>query len=245
MQPRKREVLPPVGRWGEREAGILEVATALFRRVGYENVTMATVAAEAGLSEGTLYNYFHDRHDLVLRVSLAVFEEHAVEAENIVAEAASLRDGLEQLIALQLRILLEAKEIYRIWMREWRGAEDYGNSQARATLRRFSTPTIQLFEKWLPARSGPKGLDLAMVRDLIGGGIEKLMLTAVIHRREHKLNVRLLARDLADAYVRAFAPEAAQGKSRRSVTARASAGDALPAPAPKKAAGKRRLKVSH
>ena len=45
-----------VGAWGEREGGILSVAEDLFLRNGYENTSMAAVAAAAGLSEGTLYN---------------------------------------------------------------------------------------------------------------------------------------------------------------------------------------------
>ena len=68
--------MPPVGRWGEREQGIIEVATQLYLQGGYDNVTMAAVASAAGLSEGTLYNYFRDKQDLQLRVSLAAFEGH-------------------------------------------------------------------------------------------------------------------------------------------------------------------------
>ena len=77
----KRETVPPVGRWGEREQGIIEVATQLYLQGGYENVTMAAVASAAGLSEGTLYNYFRDKQDLQLRVSLTAFEGHTQAAE--------------------------------------------------------------------------------------------------------------------------------------------------------------------
>ena len=33
----KRDTVPPVGRWGEREQGIIEVATQLYLQGGYEN----------------------------------------------------------------------------------------------------------------------------------------------------------------------------------------------------------------
>ena len=63
-----RTAAVPVGSWGEREDGILDVAETLFQEHGYEAVTMAMVARAAGLSEGTLYNYFADKRDLVVRV---------------------------------------------------------------------------------------------------------------------------------------------------------------------------------
>ncbi|KAB2918318.1 MAG: TetR/AcrR family transcriptional regulator [Hyphomicrobiaceae bacterium] len=210
----KREVLRPVGRWGEREKGILEVATSLYAQGGYETISMATVASAAGLSEGTLYNYFRDKQDLVLRVSVAAFERHTVEAERIVAEARSLRDGLEQLIALELRILIEAKEIYRIWLREVRGSSSYPQSAAREILRRFSSQLIHLFEKWGAIPDARLGISLPLMRDLMFGGLEHVVWTAILHRREDRMNVAQLARDLAGAYLRAVGLDEAGGGGR-------------------------------
>src|SRR5690349_20197707 len=122
---------PPVGRWGEREQGILEVAKALFAQGGYENITMAAVASAAGLSEGTLYNYFRDKQDLQLRVSLGVFEAYTLDMERVVRDSKSLRHGLEGIIALELKLLIEAKELFRIWLREVRGTSGYAQSEAR------------------------------------------------------------------------------------------------------------------
>ena len=92
---------------------------------------MAAVASAAGLSEGTLYNYFRDKQDLQLRVSLAAFEGHIQAAEKAVAESKSLRQGLERLIAIELALLIEAKELFRIWMREMRSTSGYAHSEAR------------------------------------------------------------------------------------------------------------------
>ena len=68
-----------------RMPGIIAVATQLYLQGGYEKVTMAAVASAAGLSEGTLYNYFRDKQDLQLRVSLNAFEGHTQAAERAVA----------------------------------------------------------------------------------------------------------------------------------------------------------------
>jgi AcrR family transcriptional regulator len=200
----RKDALVPVGRWGEREKGILEVATSLYAREGYENVSMAAVASAAGLSEGTLYNYFRDKQDLVLRVSAAAFEHRIAEAESIVREAPSLHAGLEALIALEIDILIKAKEIFRIWLREVRGANGYRQSSARRRLRGFSSQLIRLFEKWNAVPDPRLGLTLPLMRDMVFGSLEHIVWTAIVQRREDEIDVAGMSRDLAAAYLRAF-----------------------------------------
>ena len=195
---------PPVGRWGEREQGILEVATSLYTQGGYENITMAAVASAAGLSEGTLYNYFRDKQDLQLRVSLGVFEAHTLEMEKVVATSKSLRHGLEGVIAVELRLLIGSKELFKVWMKEMRTASGYAHSDARHALRRFSNNLIHLFAKWNATPDPRLGLSLALQRDIVFGSLEHIVWTAMVQRREDAIDVPKMSRDLAAAYLRAF-----------------------------------------
>jgi TetR/AcrR family transcriptional regulator, fatty acid metabolism regulator protein len=214
VQKQERETVPPVGRWGEREQGIIEVATQLYLQGGYENVTMAAVASAAGLSEGTLYNYFRDKQDLQLRVSLTAFEGHTQAAEKAVAEAKSLREGLERLIAIELHMLIRAKELFLVWLREMRTTSGYPQSEARKILRRFSSQLIHLFEKWNATPAPALGLSLPMARDIVFGSLEHIVWTARVHRREDQLDVEKLSRDLASAYLRAFGLDEGRGAGR-------------------------------
>lgn len=200
----RKQPQPPVGRWGAREAGIIKVASQLFSDDGYESVTMAAVATACGLSEGTLYNYFRDKSDLALRVTVAAFDRYADEAERIVADSASLQQGLEALIALELRILIEARGMMRIWLREVRGAQSYPQSAARDVLRRFSNHLIALFQKWGIHPDPATGLNYTLMRDIVFGSAEHVVWTAVVQGRADRLDAATLARDLAAAYLRAF-----------------------------------------
>lgn len=211
----KREMVPPVGRWGEREQGIIEVATQLYLQGGYENITMAAVASAAGLSEGTLYNYFRDKQDLQLRVSLAAFEGHTQAAERAVAESTSLREGLERLIAIELGLLIKAKELFLVWLREMRSTNGYAHSEARKMLRRFSSQLIHLFAKWNAAPDPDLGLNLPTVRDVVFGSLEHIVWTARVQRREDQIDVDRLSRDLAGAYLRAFGLDEGRGGAQR------------------------------
>jgi AcrR family transcriptional regulator len=47
-----------------KERQILDGAAAVFARDGYEGASMSRIAAEAGVSKGTLYNYFASKAEL-------------------------------------------------------------------------------------------------------------------------------------------------------------------------------------
>ncbi|MFV0280034.1 MAG: TetR/AcrR family transcriptional regulator [Rhodoblastus sp.] len=194
-----------VGAWGEREAGILAVAESLFLRNGYENTSMAAVAAAAGLSEGTLYNYFRNKNDLVVRSGLAALERRVGAAQKAVADARDLRDGLEMLIALHLSAIIEDDEKYRIWLREVRGVKSYRRSAGRDALARFANQFLALLDKFGHTQDRPEGPSRAMMRDMVFGGSEHIGFTAMIQRRTAAIDVAATAKILADIYLRGFA----------------------------------------
>jgi AcrR family transcriptional regulator len=176
------------------------------------------VASAAGLSEGTLYNYFRDKQDLQLRVSLTAFAGHTQAAEKAVAEAKSLREGLERLIAIELGLLIKAKELFLVWLREMRTTSGYPQSDARNMLRRFSSQLIHLFKKWNAEPDPALGLNLPMARDIVFGSLEHIVWTARVQRREDQIDVEKLSRDLAAAYLRAFGLHEEHGKEHRAAT---------------------------
>jgi AcrR family transcriptional regulator len=75
----------------QRRSQILDAAARVFAREGYERATMASVAREAGLGTGSLYNYFKSKADLLvslpryrLQPIVAAWQEpaEALDAEN-------------------------------------------------------------------------------------------------------------------------------------------------------------------
>ncbi len=50
----------------KRSVQILEAAARVFAQKGYHAATTKEIAAQAGVSEGTIYNYFQSKEDLLL-----------------------------------------------------------------------------------------------------------------------------------------------------------------------------------
>lgn len=61
----------------DRRRAILDAATAIFRDVGYERASMATISARVGGSKATLYSYFKSKEELFVAAMLDAMEDQA------------------------------------------------------------------------------------------------------------------------------------------------------------------------
>jgi AcrR family transcriptional regulator len=80
-----------------RQKRILEAASAIFIEKGYERATTREIADAADISEGTLYNYFASKRDLLLGLCQE-FAEETVEAI-VSIQAESVEDLLTRVLA--------------------------------------------------------------------------------------------------------------------------------------------------
>lgn len=69
---RKRESAPEMS----KEEKLLSAAEAVFAIHGFEKATISEIAQLAGTAEGTLYDYFKSKEDLLLSIPLRRFREH-------------------------------------------------------------------------------------------------------------------------------------------------------------------------
>lgn len=118
---------------------IIEVATALFRRMGVRAVTMDDIAREAGVSKKTIYQEFEDKSALVFEAFSAFLEkdegmlrkifeqdddviQHFIRVSKFIKEQYS---GMNPLIL---------NEIRRYYPRSWKRFEEFKNGLALTTL---------------------------------------------------------------------------------------------------------------
>jgi AcrR family transcriptional regulator len=60
----------------EKESQILDGAAAVFAEAGYAGASMSRIAAVAGVSKGTLYNYFTGKRELFIAFMRRVYDAH-------------------------------------------------------------------------------------------------------------------------------------------------------------------------
>lgn len=80
-----------------RRAAILEAASRIFARHGFQAARMEDIAAEAGVAKGTLYLYFKNKDDLVLGLLEQFFAVEFSALHALLDMPGSVRERLEQL----------------------------------------------------------------------------------------------------------------------------------------------------
>lgn len=94
---------------------IYQAAFRLFTIKGYQQVTMKKIAQEAGLSVGTLYNYFLNKQDLFLNV----FRQSLEETYNVLDKMLEQdKKDRYNFIATLYDEIVRLKELGRVILRE-------------------------------------------------------------------------------------------------------------------------------
>ena len=97
---------PPPSRVRARtKALLLDAAVRLFARQGVGATAIHEIAAEAGVANGTFYNYFRTREEVLEEVSIRLAERLQ---DEITAASAGVADGAERMAIATRRFVLQA-----------------------------------------------------------------------------------------------------------------------------------------
>jgi AcrR family transcriptional regulator len=91
----------------DTKARIVEVAEALFRRLGYAKTAVADIAAELGMSPANVYRYFPSKNAIVEAICRHCLSDVEEQAWKVARSKAPAAERLERLI---LKILAYHKE---------------------------------------------------------------------------------------------------------------------------------------
>ena len=100
----------------DRDSRILNAASQLFREAGYEGAKIETIASQAEVSVGTIYNYYRNKGDiLVAIVSMEVNEVLNAGRSVISSPPADVSDAIDTLIGIYIEHSLHylSKEMWR------------------------------------------------------------------------------------------------------------------------------------
>src|SRR5919106_475050 len=101
-----------------RREQIVEAATRVFANKGFRRATTREVARAAGVSEGTIYNYFEDK-DALLMAILDRLNETERRAEDFgEGMATDFRGFLEQYLRRRMSLIWENREVFRVVLSE-------------------------------------------------------------------------------------------------------------------------------
>lgn len=140
-EPRKDEVRDLVVR--ARREQIVEAATRVFAEKGFRRATTREVAREAGVSEGTIYNYFEGKDALLMAIleKLNETERRAEDFEE--GMATDFRGFLREYLRRRMSLIWENREVFRVVLSEML----VNRELSELYLRRIVEPTMRIAEE--------------------------------------------------------------------------------------------------
>ena len=102
----------------DRRQAILDAATQVFSREGFHPARMKTVAAEAAVAVGTIYNYFADKDDLLLSIFEAEFEDRMGMLHDLAKTGLPIDQQVRQLLERHFALACEHRELSLLVLRE-------------------------------------------------------------------------------------------------------------------------------
>lgn len=180
-EPRRDEVRDLVVR--ARREQIVGAATRVFAEKGFRRATTREVARAAGVSEGTIYNYFEDKDALLLAIldRLNETERRAEDFEE--GMAADFRGFLEQYLRRRMSLIWENREVFRVVL-----SEMLVNSELRERYRRqVVEPTMRIAEenfRMRMERGEVREMDTPLVMRSVAGALLGVVILGLLGDEE-------------------------------------------------------------
>lgn len=183
----------------KRKRQILAAAREVFSQKGFAEATTAEIAQQAGISEGTIYNYFDSKRDLLVSLIggyaldeslLNLFKSPSI--NNI--------DSLPALLEDRIEIGFENSDLLTLLLAEIQRTPEFGEQYAKQVLK----PGLALLKAYLDMRVGNDTLrpvDTEVASRIIVGMIVGLIAVYQIEGDEGflgKYSVEDLAEQVAD-----------------------------------------------
>ena len=131
-----------------RRNQILNAAATVFAEKGFHRATTKEIARAAGVSEGTIYNYFDSKADLLIGIMTRLAELENLDQELADALQSDVRDFFIAVFRHRVGLLPQNHETIQAIM-----PEILVNPALRDRFRQqFVQPTTALFEQYIRAR---------------------------------------------------------------------------------------------
>ncbi len=93
-------------------------AVRVFSREGFDRASVKSIAAEAGVAVGSIYNHYRDKDDLLISIFEEEFDERMGLLEELKEARLPARDQVEQLLQGHFARTREHKELAELFLYE-------------------------------------------------------------------------------------------------------------------------------
>jgi TetR/AcrR family fatty acid metabolism transcriptional regulator len=189
-----------------RIADIMEAARAVFETKGYEDALISEIAERAEVVEGTIYRYFDNKRDLLIKVVEHWYEEMLSDYDQRLGGIKGTWNRLRFMVWQHLACIHRHPRLCRLMFQEIRADPDYASTAVFDLNRKYTRRTLDIVKDAMHAGEFREDTPLRLVRDMIYGCVEHH--TWAYLRGEGDFRVDETADMITDLIYRGLAAEA-------------------------------------
>jgi TetR/AcrR family fatty acid metabolism transcriptional regulator len=188
----------------DKRERIIAAAERIFAEKGYFETTVAEIARDAQVAEGTIYEYFANKKDLLYAVPENYLAEYA---DFVLAHLQGIKGALNKLrkiVWCHLFYFRNHKDFTKIMTLEIRIDPDYYKSKTYENLKLYSDLIIQIITEGIKDGEIAPSVNPHIIRDMVLGTIEHVSIPWLIFSRE--IPIDNLVEDISRAIFMGLSP---------------------------------------
>lgn len=188
------------------EQQILSAALRVFARDGISRSRIADIAAEAGISTSTLYEYYKSKEDLAYDVPLSHLADFFEEYQQAAQGKETAKERLMLYLVMSADYAREHAEWARLLYLEIWPSVFVGEADLRHTIDDFARVIVFLIRQGMDEGWIKRGSDPYETATLLLGSVNQLIITWLLYRRPR--NLTKAGTDIAERLVAMLEAEA-------------------------------------
>ena len=178
----------PRHRVEQKEQDILKSASELFAELGFNATSTKKIAKNAGVSEGTVFNYFASKNDILIAVISEMYAELTENAKNGIAQYSSTLERVQFLAENHVHITAGDNALLLRLIYVYMNTDLHLFEHLETTaLYKLNHSYTKIFDGVIleGIRHGEirDDTNLSAIRDLFFGGLEYAMRTLMLRRK--------------------------------------------------------------
>lgn len=183
-EPRSRRREAASAKSEQRIRDLLRTAREVFAEKGYERATTTEIAQRLGVSEATVFTYFHGKRELCMRVISDWYDEIIAAIEDGLPRQQPIHAQLRFILHTHLRLfLIQGTGLCALVLSEGRSKGQALGDDFLPLQRRYTAPLMDLLARGRAAGEIRTDVPLRLLRSMVFGPMEHILWEVVASGR--------------------------------------------------------------
>ncbi len=163
----------------EKYNRILKAAIKIIGSKGFHNAKIKDIAQAADVADGTIYNYFKNKEDLLITIFKTKLDEYVKLAEAELKNAKTFDEKLNIIIEFHLKIMSDNPELANILQVELRQPDKKMRIKVRKNLKNYFRIVEEIITEGIKNNIFNKNLNIFLAREMFFGTVDEIVSTWV------------------------------------------------------------------